>query len=306
MPWAAAGAERDTPASGPRRTRAQTARRVGEDLANGVVALPDAGEARRERNVGNRQIRRLEQDPGRLAALGARQRERTTAHLCRDQAVELARAVAQPLGQPLDAFAVDDPVADQAHGACDDVRSVVPFGRTGCGVGPAAQTGPEPRLLRGGRRGVEPHVLPLGGARRTTGPAVDPRRRHAAEEPPVEAGILALGRLVAAIRVLDHGDSLTRGSHRYWRESDIAVPGAGAARSKDPRRRKGPLTWGCSHGAASSPRITDIADARLRRPPLTRPRRPTGGPSGVASEGRITTRGARSDATASGKYRIRL
>ena len=121
-----------------RRPGAQPARSVGERLAHGVVALAHAGEARGEGHVSDREVGRLEQDAGRLAALGPGQRQWPGADLGGDEAVQLAGAVAEAVGQALDALAVDDAVADEAHGPCDGVGPDVPFGRARRGVGPAA------------------------------------------------------------------------------------------------------------------------------------------------------------------------
>ena len=205
MAWVAGARRARRPCAVPRRPRPQPARRVGEGLAHGVVALAHAGEAGGEGDVGDGEVGRLEQDARRLAALGPGQGERAGAHLGGDEAVELAGAVAEPAGQALDALAVDDAVADQPHGAGHDVGPDVPLGRARRGVGPAAQAGPEAGLLGGRRGGVEAHVLALGRAGRAAGAAVDPGRGDGAEELAVEAGVLALRRLVAAVRVLDHG-----------------------------------------------------------------------------------------------------
>ncbi len=78
--------------------------------------------------MGHGQVGRLEQDARGLAALGPRQGERPGADLGRDEAVELARAVAETAGETLDALAVDHPVADQPHGAAHDVGPDVPLG----------------------------------------------------------------------------------------------------------------------------------------------------------------------------------
>jgi hypothetical protein len=111
-----------------RRPRPQPARRVCERLAHGVVALAHAGEAGGEGHVGDKEIGRLEQDARRLAALRPGEGERASAHLGRDEAVQLARAVAETAGQSFDALAVDDAVTDQPHGAGDDVGPDVPLG----------------------------------------------------------------------------------------------------------------------------------------------------------------------------------
>ena len=171
----------------------------------GVVALAHAGEARGEGHVSDREVGCLEQDAGRLAALGPGQRQWPRADLGGDEPVQLAGAVAEAVGQALDALTVDDTVADEAHGPSDGVGPDVPFGRARRGVGPAAEAGAEPGLLGGRRSGVEAHVLPLGRARRAARAAVDPGGGDGAEELAVEAGVLALRRLVAAVRVLNHG-----------------------------------------------------------------------------------------------------
>ena len=130
-----------------RRPRPQPARRVGERLADGVVALAHAGEAGGEGHVGDREMGRLEQHARRLAALRPRQGQRTGPHFGGDEAVQLAGAVAQTAGQALDPLPVDDAVADQAHGPADDIGPGVPLGRAGRGVGPAAQAGAEAGLF---------------------------------------------------------------------------------------------------------------------------------------------------------------
>ena len=148
--------------------RAVAAARVGderEDLAHGVVELAHAREAGGERDLGEREVGRLDQRARRLRALRAGERERPGPELCRDEAVELAHAVAEPRGEPGDALAIDDAVADQAHRARDDVGARVPLGRAGRGVRPAALAGPEARALRRGRAAVEAHVGALRARR---------------------------------------------------------------------------------------------------------------------------------------------
>ena len=135
----------------------------------------------------------------------ARDSERPGPDLCGDEAVELARAVAEAPGHALDTVAVHDAVADQPHRPRHHVGPDVPLGGPRRGVGPATQAGAEAGLLSSSGGRVEADVLSLGRAGGAARPAIDPGRGHGAEEPPVEAGVLALGRLVAALRVLDHG-----------------------------------------------------------------------------------------------------
>ena len=268
-------------------TGAQPARGVGEDLAHRLVALAHAGESGGERDLRDREVGRLQQDAGGLAALGAGQGQRPGSHLGGDEAIELAGAVPETAGQTFDALAVHDAVTDEAHGPRHHVGPHVPLGRAGRGVGPAAQAGPEAGLLGGGRGGVEAHVLALGRAGRATGPAVDPGGRDGAEEPAVEAGVFALRGLVAAFRVLDHAPSLARRRDIYWRKSDITVypllepasrggrrPRTGFGGEPEPAGRRSAVL-GFSAFSDSAPRRAPGAGASPRHPRHARAPRST-------------------------------
>ena len=74
----------------------------------------------------------------------------------------MARAVAEPLGEALDAVALDDAVGDQPHRPAGGVRGQVPLGRPGGGAGQAPLAGAVAGGLRGGRGAVEGHVARLG------------------------------------------------------------------------------------------------------------------------------------------------
>ncbi len=147
---------------------------------------------------------RLEQDACRLSPLGPGDRQRSGAHLGRDDTVQLANAVAQAAGESLHPLTVDRSISDESHGAGDHVGPHIPLRRAGGGVGPAAQAGSKSGLLCRGGGGVEAHVLPLGCAGGAAGAAVDAGRGDADEEDAVEAGIFTLRRLIAAFRILDH------------------------------------------------------------------------------------------------------
>ena len=130
---------------------AQSPGRVGEDLPQRLVALADAGEPGGERDVGDGKCGRLEQDASRLRTLRPGNGQRSGADLGRDEAVQLAHAVAESTGETLDALAVDGAVPEEPHGPGDDVGPSVPFGRAGGGVGPTTETGAKSRLLGRGR-----------------------------------------------------------------------------------------------------------------------------------------------------------
>ncbi len=99
-----------------------------EDLADRVVELADAREARRERDVREWQLGRLDQHAGALGALRTSERDRTRADLGGQLAVQVPLAVPEPLAELGDAPAVDDAVRDQAHRAPDQIGSHVPLG----------------------------------------------------------------------------------------------------------------------------------------------------------------------------------
>ena len=85
-------------------------------------------EPSRKGGIGEGHGRRLDQEPGRVGALGARECNRTGANLLGEESPKMAFAEAQSLGEPGDAFAVDGAVCDQAHGARDAVGAPVPIG----------------------------------------------------------------------------------------------------------------------------------------------------------------------------------
>ena len=180
---------------------AESARGRGEDRADGVVELADAGEAGGEGDGGHRQVGRLDQYPGRLGPLGPGQGQGAGAELGHQQAVELPLAVAEAGGHAPDPFAVHRPVGDVAHGPGHHVGPAVPLRRPRAGVGAAAQARPKPGPLGGGGGGVEADVPALGGHGRAARPAVDAGRGHGGEEPPVEAGVARLTRPGSAARI---------------------------------------------------------------------------------------------------------
>ncbi len=106
---------------------AQVGRREGEDLAHGVVEGADGGEAGREGDVRHGQGRRLDEEPGRLGALGAGEGQRAGAQFGEELAFDLPGAVAEPGGEAGYALAVHDAVGDQPHRAGHEVGALVPL-----------------------------------------------------------------------------------------------------------------------------------------------------------------------------------
>jgi hypothetical protein len=113
--------------------------------------------------------------------------------------VDMALGVAQAGGEAADALAVDHPVCDQAHRASDEVRAQIPIGRARRRIGTAALARAKASRLCRRRGREEANVLAFGCARRTTRTAVDPRRLHTTEDPPVKARITELEYLPEAL-----------------------------------------------------------------------------------------------------------
>ncbi len=107
---------------------AHVARRRREDLADRVVELADAREARGERDVREGQLGRLDQDSRALRSLRASERDRPRTDLRGELTVEVALAVPEPASELSDAPVVDDAVCDEAHRATDEVGAHVPLG----------------------------------------------------------------------------------------------------------------------------------------------------------------------------------
>jgi hypothetical protein len=186
---------------------AQAAGGRGEDLAHGVVELPDAGEAGGEGDVGHRQVGGLDQQPRRLRAPRPGQGQRADSEFAHEQPVQLALRVAQAGGQARDAGALDLAVRDEPHGAGDDVGPHVPLGGPRNGVRPAPAAGAEAGVLGGRRGGEEGDVAGQRSARRARRAAVDAGGVDGGDEPAVETGVPAGHRAVAALDVqhLGHG-----------------------------------------------------------------------------------------------------
>ncbi|HRW40021.1 MAG TPA: hypothetical protein P5193_00610 [Microthrixaceae bacterium] len=101
------------------------------DLADSRVELPHAREASREADLGEGQVRGLDQGPSGAGALGPCEGQRTGADLGAHQPLHLPGAVAEPTRQSLDPVAVHHAIRDQPHRPGDDIGSGIPLGRPG-------------------------------------------------------------------------------------------------------------------------------------------------------------------------------
>ncbi len=169
------------------------------------VEAAHAREPARERDLGHRQRRvgekpLREQQPLRLRVL-----DRRNAELGIEDPPQMAARHADALGQMLDAAGVEHAVLDQVDGALREPRDRVDARIAGGELGPAAQARPVAFHLGGRGAREEVTVLAARQPHRADGPAVDARRRHADEEPSVEAGIVRPEGAVAGVGIERHG-----------------------------------------------------------------------------------------------------
>src|SRR6185369_12788971 len=120
------------------------------------------------------------------------------------ESAQLALAQSESLRQRLDVSAVQRAELDQRQGARYGVGSATPGTHVWRGLRSTAQARTKARLLRGGGRGIEHHVLGVGRACRTHRSAIDPRRLHGREEAPVEARVALRKCAVASVVVQIH------------------------------------------------------------------------------------------------------
>ncbi len=204
-------------------------------LAHGGVELAHAREPGGERDVGEAEVGGLDQHPRDLGASGTGQGQRTGAELGGEHPAEVARRVADPLREPVDAVAVDDAVGDQPHRAAGDVGGDVPVGAAGRRVGQAPLARAVAGGLRRGRRGVEGHVGERRRARRARGPAVDAGGAHRDVEDAVEPAVARLHRAVAGLGIERgagrHDPIMVPHTEAFRRKTDTAA----ARRSGSPR-----------------------------------------------------------------------
>ena len=141
-------------------------------VAERVVEAAQAAEARRERDLRHRQRRSrraVASRSGRGASAPPRGRD---AEVRREEPAQMAGADAEPRGELVDAAVVERAGVDQAQRPPDGGRGAQPGGRARRRLRPAAQAGPEARLLRGGGAGRSAGAL-RAASRRADRSAVD-------------------------------------------------------------------------------------------------------------------------------------
>ena len=217
--------------------RAQRRRGGGEAGAHRVVELPHAREARREGDLGQRQVALVEQAARQVGA--ARPRDRSGCHteMSRKQPRQMARPDAEPRREGLEIVVVEGARRDQPQRARHQRRAARPGRRARGGLGSAAPACPEAGALRGRRAREESHVLAARSARRADRPAVDAGGHDAGEEAPVEAAVARQQRPVAAVGVergVGHDRTLPQRRRPGSQDSDVT----GRQLASAPRARR--------------------------------------------------------------------
>ena len=168
---------------------AKLARREPEDLADRVARLPDAREARRERDLGDGQVGADQQHPRVVRTVRAGKRQGAGAELGGEQPVQMPGGVAEAGRETGDALALHHAVGDETHGASGGIPAEVPSRGAGCRLGQAPLARSVACLVRGGAGGVERDVLRLRSAGRARRTAVDARGANRRDELPVESDV---------------------------------------------------------------------------------------------------------------------
>ena len=154
---------------------------------------------------------RLDQVPGGLRPLRARQRDRPRAELARRgsgsscRSEKWSRAASPPTPSRSTAPSAISRIARPATSGAP-----VPGGRARHRVRVAALAGAEALLLRGRDAPEQPDVAAVGQPRRAARPAVHAGRLHGHDEEAVVARIAALHEAVAALEVVDHATIVAR------------------------------------------------------------------------------------------------
>jgi hypothetical protein len=124
------------------------------------------------------------------------------------EAPELPLAYPQTIGQGVNTALVQSSELDQRECPGHRARCAPPGPRVRNRLRPTPKAGAKPRLLGGGRRGIEGHVLRPRRPGWTDRTAVDACRLHGGEEPPVEASIAQLECAVARVVIEIHAEIL--------------------------------------------------------------------------------------------------
>ena len=162
-----------------------------------------------ERDLRDRQVRFVEQLLREVHAPGQRHLDRRRAEMLQEQPPQVPRGDAEPIGEGIDAVAIERAFADQPQAARHHARRAGPGRRARRRFGPAAQARPEAGGLRGRGGRVVADVFVLRRSRRADRPAINARARDGDEELAVEARIARSPRPIADPAVqLHHRPSL--------------------------------------------------------------------------------------------------
>jgi hypothetical protein len=148
-------------------------RRGAEQVTARSIQLPHASEARREGDLGDREVGIIQQPPGEVGS--ARPGDLIGRHpqVLLEQTAQVPPRDEQPRPQVVLALAVESAIQDEPHGPADQFGAD-PDDRGLHAIGAATQAGSKPGRLRRGRQQVAPDVLGRRGSRPAPGPTVDP------------------------------------------------------------------------------------------------------------------------------------
>jgi len=135
----------------------------------------------------------------------------------------MARGVAEPPRETVDALTLDDAVLHEAHRAGGEVVVKIPVGGAGDRVGLAALAGAQPGVVRRRCGAEEAHIAWLRGESRAAGTAVDAGGRDARDELAVEARVAGRERSVLLVEGQVHLLTLASAADNDQRETDIVV-----------------------------------------------------------------------------------
>jgi len=176
-------------------------RRAFVDSGKYRVETAQAAKACRERNLGHGQVGIVDQalgalNPCRLGDLGGR-----GADMLLEQAQQVSRANAEPLGKRFDARLVERTFVDETHRPLNGGERAFPGGREGRRLGPAAQARSIPCGLSRSGGWVVFDILAVCVAHRADRPAVDAGRANAREKAAVIGRVAADPSAVAFLEI---------------------------------------------------------------------------------------------------------
>ena len=182
----------------------QLRRRSFVGAADLAVEAAEAPEARRVRDLIDREGRFVEQFFREVHTTRERDVERRRAEMLQEETPKMAARDADPIGQPLHPAVIQSTLGDQPERAGYERGGAEPGGRAGRGFRPAAKAWAESRRFGGGGGRKIPDVFVLWRACRTNWTAIDTGAGDGDEEAAVEARVPRSARAVACALIQFH------------------------------------------------------------------------------------------------------